>query len=1479
MTESSLQLPKVPILKGESNLEEWKDMLIQTLEVQDLEDYILKEVPEPVDLTERGKWKRDRAKVMLIIKGSISPVQSTLEAAGWNRFTEKNPKALYELIQRAIPKVSADATGDLVAEFGSISRKTFDSLMAYQTRIQYLKRRTKELNCGFDDKACLWFTIKGLCEVYPQWYAFLERDMNKGALTWENLMTEMYAEANKEKTAMALPTLAKNANGASTPQHNSGSSGLSRNPQSDQNKKFCSTCNKSHWVGLPMCSFCKKHHRGGEDECFEKYPEKLEEYRRRNKRQGSNEYSNSETAINPNASQAAFTFNSGLIGMSIGSMIAQDKPSKAVQDALEHRILTRDSIIDDSGASNHTFNDLKWFKDISALPQELSFTSANGGDLTATAIGTAHIRAKRSDGLVTEMNLGRSVYCPNAPINLLSSGQLRADGAVRDGFKDRIIHRDSKTEIARIDWINNVAVVRSETPPPHDPAKKPMLLAATYQLMHERLMHASPEIVLRACQAAGINVSAKEAREHHCRTCHLAKSTLVVSRTPPVRPSRPLSLIRIDMIENKPLGHRRFRYTWHAVDANCGYHWIRFLRQKDELFQATVDFDTYIQRATGHKVQEYGMDNDVSFNWQTQLTPWARKNGINLKPTVPGTPRQNGLSERAGSKITQLARCIMIHSNLPEFLWPYAQESVVKVLNLLPCKSNNGFSPHERFANFLQVNRELRKPHIRHLRTFGCIAYVHIKKEKRIQSRKMAPRAEEGRLVGWEGIHGKIYQIYIPARHVIVRACDVRFYEKFLQNPQNPSHVEELRTVDYEATLLDAEVEPGATIIERISDSLSNIPSGVETSDKVAPVEATQTHLPTPEPTQDLEESSDSTEITSSDSDDIEQHDDLAIEHPIPPEPGSTQDEPIVILPRPARHGTERPPGYYQDLHRGKIKGRTLALLPPDIISPIPRLENVCMTTMKAEKLANSLQRLPVPKSYRKARFSPDWETKWKPAFDKQYKYLQDRQVWQLTDLPPDAKLLPGKWVLDEKVLPTGEWIGRARWVVCGNFEEEDSWAVQDVYAAVANTTSVKIFLLWTAILDLECFQFDIATAFLNADIPEGTSIYVMQPEGYEDGTNRVCLLRKALYGLRKSPLWWFKTITPILQNLGFEPLDADLCLFKDEKRRCILILYVDDMLVAAPTKETVFHVKEQLQSVFEVKDLGEVKDFLGFTVIRDRSNRRIYLSQKNFTEKIISKYGYQKFNAATTPWPRGFELPATWEPDKTSQKLYIKQTGSLNFLSTGTRPDITYTTNRLCEANAGPSDQHKQLLKHLFRYLIRTTDLSLCLGGNHSIPDLPLLAFADAAFADRIPTRHSTAGYVVLLAGCPILWKSKRQTIVALSTTEAEFMNLTPTGQALLWIHRTIQNLGIRSSKPVIIFTDSRNAQLTVLNPMNSARTRHIDTRFKWIIDRTNQGDFDIQHVSTQDMTADGLTKPLSQDRHVAFVRLLGLTSPPMPK
>ncbi|KAF9043477.1 hypothetical protein BDP27DRAFT_1434915 [Rhodocollybia butyracea] len=120
MAELSLKLPRVPLPEGKSNTEEWKDTLIHSLKVHGLEDYVQKEAPEPVgSAVLQGQWKCDPAQVNLPLGGPITLVQSTFEAAGWNRFTE-DPKALYKLIQRVIPSVSSNATGDMVTELGAV---------------------------------------------------------------------------------------------------------------------------------------------------------------------------------------------------------------------------------------------------------------------------------------------------------------------------------------------------------------------------------------------------------------------------------------------------------------------------------------------------------------------------------------------------------------------------------------------------------------------------------------------------------------------------------------------------------------------------------------------------------------------------------------------------------------------------------------------------------------------------------------------------------------------------------------------------------------------------------------------------------------------------------------------------------------------------------------------------------------------------------------------------------------------------------------------------------------------------------------------------------------------------------------------------------------------------------------------------------------------------------------------------------------
>lgn len=189
--------------------------------------------------------------------------------------------------------------------------------------------------------------------------------------------------------------------------------------------------------------------------------------------------------------------------------------------------------------------------------------------------------------------------------------------------------------------------------------------------------------------------------------------------------------------------------------------------------------------------------------------------------------------------------------------------------------------------------------------------------------------------------------------------------------------------------------------------------------------------------------------------------------------------------------------------------------------------------------------------------------------------------------------------------------------------------------------------------------------------------------------------------------------------------------------------------------------------------------------------------------------------------------------------------------------------------------------IRHLFRYLKGHPDLGILFEGKQAqeSPGYGLYGAADAAFGDNA-SRVSTGGYVVFLGRGPVIWKSKKQLFVALSTAKAEFINLTPARQALIWINRLLDQLQAPSEPAIaprllLLMTDSQNARAQTLNPLCTARTRHIDIRYKWIISKTSDEKvFDLRHVPTALMPADGLTKPLQRQKHEDFLRQMNIVS-----
>src|SRR6266566_4553672 len=175
---------------------------------------------------------------------------------------------------------------------------------------------------------------------------------------------------------------------------------------------------------------------------------------------------------------------------------------------------------------------------------------------------------------------------------------------------------------------------------------------------------------------------------------------------------------------------------------------------------------------------------------------------------------------------------------------------------------------------------------------------------------------------------------------------------------------------------------------------------------------------------------------------------------------------------------------------------------------------------------------------------------------------------------------------------------------------------------------------------------------------------------------------------------------------------------------------------------------------------------------------------------------------------------------------------------------------------------------------MVGTKSLGFCVGGRQYIFNFHLHVYGDASFVDDLLTRVSIGGYMVFLAGCPIIWKSQKQSIVTISTTEAEFINLTPTTLSIKWIVQICAEAGYPQGALLFVHTDSQNARLAVLNPLQTARTRHIDIRYKWINQEVEKGHILLEFVGTAAMKADGLTKALDRVKHGVFVRQLGLAS-----
>lgn len=380
------------------------------------------------------------------------------------------------------------------------------------------------------------------------------------------------------------------------------------------------------------------------------------------------------------------------------------------------------------------------------------------------------------------------------------------------------------------------------------------------------------------------------------------------------------------------------------------------------------------------------------------------------------------------------------------------------------------------------------------------------------------------------------------------------------------------------------------------------------------------------------------------------------------------------------------------------------------------------------------------------------------------------------------------------------------------------------------------------------------------------------QPEGYDDGSNRVCKLGRSIYGLKQAGRQWNIKLDAALRKFGLRKSRLDPCIYYSGDLHLLIAIYVDDFLIFYKNEGELAEIKMFLNKTFRMKDLGLAKSCIGMRI--NQGENFIEIDQTKYVHEILDRFGMENCKPVKTPSETGIKLSIKMVNQANSlvgKVPYQEAVGSLLYLAQATRPDIAFAVNNVSRFNAEHCDTHWTAVKRIFRYLRGTTDLKLRYEKTKSGR---LTAYSDADWASEIDRRRSCSGYLIKMAGASICWSSKRQSIVALSSTEAEYIALSSAVCEIIWLKQLADEINREIAKKVTVFCDNQSTIKLSESDAFRPRTKHIDIRYHHLREKIEAGVIDIEYIPTGEMAADSLTKAVTAEKHNFCNEAMGLVT-----
>jgi hypothetical protein len=515
------------------------------------------------------------------------------------------------------------------------------------------------------------------------------------------------------------------------------------------------------------------------------------------------------------------------------------------------------------------------------------------------------------------------------------------------------------------------------------------------------------------------------------------------------------------------------------------------------------------------------------------------------------------------------------------------------------------------------------------------------------------------------------------------------------------------------------------------------------------------------------------------------------------------------------------------------------------------------------------------PQTIAEAKRSKYW-TNWLSAIHEELESLKTKGVYEeVSSIPRDRKAVQCKWVLHIKRDKDGTISRFKARLVAKGFTQIPGQDFTFTFAPVARWDSIRSILCIAALRDYEIRQLDVKTAYLNGPLEE--EIYMRAPDGFVSTRKPFWRLRKGLYGLRQAGRQWYLTLHDAYINLGFTRCQSDWSVYtrRTSSTFSMSATSVDDIILASDSKTESDNTARQINEKFATTDSGNAEWILGCRITRSRPRRLLMIDQSQFISSILREFGMQQCKSVLTPCPKwrltSDMCPTTDAEREEADSLPFRAiVGKCMYLATCTRPDISYAVRELARFMSNYGSKHFEAAKHLLRYLQGTRSRGVIYGDTqNSSPSFHCFTDSDWAMSEG---RKSISGYVIVCGGGPLTWSSKQQTIVALSSCEAEYIACAHCARQIVWLRSLFEELGFAQSDPTLLRCDNQGTVVCTHDPHSHSKMKHIDIRIHFIRECVNNRILTVHHVPGIENSADLFTKPLEKVIHRKWLTSLRL-------